>query len=301
MVEGGMKANEVRKSDEISKLFQGSIVRQRSSIELGWEGICVERRTIEPGERPEDVIDHHYVVLWDMHSAFGERADRRGKFASYSKHPGTVSICLPGILPAVRAYTKAEAIVCALSQSFLAEIEDELDRRPVSSPREQLGIRDMGLQQLATLLAIEVDAGGTSGRPYADSLAHALASRLIFLERAEREPEPPKVSALPRRILQRVIDRMRVDFKVNLNLAALAAESGYSRAHFLRMFRTATGQTPHRYLLDLRLEHARGLMRKRSSRLIEIAADCGFSSHTYFTKAFRRRFGVTPSMYRRES
>jgi AraC family transcriptional regulator len=159
----------------------------------------------------------------------------------------------------------------------------------------------VGLRQLVTILATEVDDGGPSGKLYEDSLAHALATRLIYLGRAEQEPEPPKVSALPRHLLQRVIDRMRVDFKANLNLAELAAESGYSRAHFLRIFRIVTGQTPHRYLLDLRLEHARRLVKDRSSRLIEIAVDCGFSSHAYFTKVFTRRFGETPSMYRRES
>lgn len=298
---GDMKANEVRQSDAIAGLFQGSIVRQKSSTELGWEGISVERLTVEPGEKSESVIDHHYVILWDMHSAFGERADLRGKFAPYSKHPGTVSTCVPGIRPAIRAYTKTEAIVCALSQSFLAEIEDELGRRRVGPFHEQLGIDDVGLRQLVTLLATEVDDGGASGKLYADSLAHALGSRLIYLGRAEQQPELPKLSALPRHLLQRVIERMRVSFKANLNLTALAAETGYSRAHFLRMFRTATGQTPHRFLLDLRLESARQLIREQSSRLIEIAADCGFSSHAYFTKAFKRRFGVTPSMYRRES
>jgi AraC family transcriptional regulator len=256
---------------------------------------------MEPGEKPEGVIDHHYVVLWDMHSAFGERADRRGQFAPYSKHPGTVSTCLPGILPALRAYTKIEVIVCAFSQSFLGKIEEELDRRPAPPLSEQYGIHDVRILQLMTLLALEVDAGGPCGTLYADSLAHALATRLIYVGRAGQDPEPPPrvSSALPRHLLRRVIDRMRADFKANLNLAVLAAESGYSRAHFLRMFRTATGQTPHRYLLDIRLESARQLMRERSSGLIEIAADCGFSSHTYFTKAFRRRFGQTPSVYRR--
>jgi AraC family transcriptional regulator len=82
-------------------------------------------------------------------------------------------------------------------------------------------------------------------------------------------------------------------------LATLAAESGYSRAHFLRTFRAATGQTPHRYLLELRLQRARALVASRSMPLIAIAELCGFSSHAHLSNAFRSRFGVSPSAYQR--
>jgi AraC-like DNA-binding protein len=52
-------------------------------------------------------------------------------------------------------------------------------------------------------------------------------------------------SALPSHILRRVLERMNSEFSEDLSLADLAAESGYSRAHFLQMFRASTGQAPH--------------------------------------------------------
>jgi AraC family transcriptional regulator len=229
------------------------------------------------------------------------RLRRIKEFAPYSKHPGTVSTRLPGILPCRTGVYEDRSHSLRFKPAVSRRDRKRIGSPPVSSLHEQLGIQDVALRQLVTILATEVDDGGPGGKLYEDSLAHALATRLIYLGRAEQKPEPPKVSALPRHLLQRVIDRMRVDFKANLNFAALAAESGYSRAHFLRIFRIATGQTPHRYLLDLRLEHARRLVKDRYSRLIEIAADCGFSSHAYFTTVFTRRFGETPSMYSRES
>jgi AraC family transcriptional regulator len=66
------------------------------------------------------------------------------------------------------------------------------------------------------------------------------------------------------------------------------------------MFRAATDQTPHQYLLSLRLENAIQMMRKRSTPLIDIAVACGFSSHAHLTNAFRSKFGMLPSQYRRE-
>src|SRR5262249_40816086 len=67
----------------------------------------------------------------------------------------------------------------------------------------------------------------------------------MYAARLETPPANAGVSPLPPRLLRRVLERMQADLHANLDLAALAAESGYSRAHFLRTFRAATGQTPH--------------------------------------------------------
>jgi AraC family transcriptional regulator len=79
----------------------------------------------------------------------------------------------------------------------------------------------------------------------------------------------------------------------------LAEESGYSRAHFLRMFRTATGITPHQYVLDVRIRHAQESLKRKGTNLIDVAALCGFSSQSHMTSVFRKRLGVTPAEFRR--
>ena len=89
--------------------------------------------------------------------------------------------------------------------------------------------------------------------------------RLLFASRSEKQPADAKASPLPRRLLRRVLERMRADFGETIDLATLAAETGYSRAHFLRMFRAATGQSPHRYLLELRLAEAQALIASQST------------------------------------
>jgi AraC family transcriptional regulator len=89
---------------------------------------------------------------------------------------------------------------------------------------------------------------------------------------------------------------MRANLGAQLNLKTLSKESGYSRSHFLQMFRAATGQTPHRYMC---LEKAQTLMANRSIPLIDVAAICGSSSPANFATAFRSRYGSTPSLYRR--
>jgi hypothetical protein len=60
--------------------------------DLGWQGAALERRTAEPGERSEEHIGHHFIILWDQQPALGARADLRGKFAPYAKYPGAISL-----------------------------------------------------------------------------------------------------------------------------------------------------------------------------------------------------------------
>jgi AraC family transcriptional regulator len=289
----------VYRSADIDAIFRGSLLIKRSSLELGWKDLTIERRSGPPGERSEETIDKHYAVLWITQLAMGERADLHGQFAHYTKYPGTLSLGMPGMLPAVRAYTRTEVVACTLEPGFMSKVEEDLDPHPIGSLHDQLGMHDAGISQLMSLLVAEAETDGTYGKLYTDSLSCALATRFHHVARARKLQGSSKNSKLPCRILRRVIERMQSDFSVNLDLETLATESGYSRAHFLRMFRAATGKTPHQYLLDLRLDEAQRRMRDPDERLIDIATECGFCSHSHLSKVFRQRFGVTPSEYRR--
>jgi AraC family transcriptional regulator len=163
----------------------------------------------------------------------------------------------------------------------------------------QANFSDPAAQQLMALLVADANQGHTTERLYADYLAHALAVRMLFLgTQIKPRTNSRGTSALPKHVLRRIIERMR-SFSSDLSLQALANESGYSRVHFIRMFRAATGYSPHTYLLNLKLERAQELLRNPSMSLIDIALDCGFSSHSHMSRLFHKIVGVTPSDYRR--
>lgn len=288
-----------RESTEISALLRDSILRRPSSVELGWKNFAIERRTTLPSEKPELKLNHYFLILWDVYVAEGEVAYRSGRFSSYKKYPNTITSCLPGIRPAVRTRSEQEVIVGALRPDFIRAIEEELDKRPSGTFQPLYGTDDPDLRNLILLLVKESETGGRCGTLYAESLMTALATRLLYALRLQKLPANTTASPLTRRLLQRVVERMQADLNANLDLATLAAESGYSRAHFLRTFRAATGQTPHHYLTELRLTRAQALIASKSMSLIDIAAACGFSSHAHLSTAFRSRFGVSPSAYRR--
>lgn len=85
------------------------------------------------------------------------------------------------------------------------------------------------------------------------------------------------------------------------SLADVAGAVGCSPFHLCRAFREATGTTIHEYREQLRLRLALELLRDTRMDLTEIALELGYSSHSHFTAAFRRRFGVPPSRVRKGS
>jgi AraC family transcriptional regulator len=98
-----------------------------------------------------------------------------------------------------------------------------------------------------------------------------------------------------------VKEKIEANLDTDLSLDCLARESGYSRYHFLRMFRTATGRTPHQYVLDLRLQRAQDCLKKKEASIIDVAIACGFSSQSHMTTVFRRHLEMTPAEFRRNS
>jgi AraC-like DNA-binding protein len=84
-----------------------------------------------------------------------------------------------------------------------------------------------------------------------------------------------------------------------IELDSIARESGLSRPHFYRLFRTQTGVTPHLYLNTLLMEHALDALVSSDAPIADITFDLGFSSQSAFTRFFAANVGLAPTEYRR--
>jgi len=84
----------------------------------------------------------------------------------------------------------------------------------------------------------------------------------------------------------------------DLSLEALAHRASLSPFHLHRMFSAAAGETPKQFALRLRLERAAVMLLAGHDSVLDVALACGFQSHEVFSRAFRRRFQITPSAYR---
>jgi AraC family transcriptional regulator len=270
----------------------------RSSMSLPWRGLLLERHSTSPGERVSASIDRHVISLFTDSSSRFEHRTVSGHFLAHLNRRGTIMITPSGPAPDIRLHTPSEFIHCALDEEFTHSVVEELDCKP-PRPMFRPGIQDQSIKRIIGMLMEELEAERPFGRLYVDSLAHALATRYLLLDCASAVRPEPRVMGLMPRILSRVREKIEANLDTDLSLESLAEESGYSRAHFLRMFRAATGLTPHQYVLDLRLKRAQDCLRQKGSSIIDVAVACGFSSQSHMTSVFRQRLEMTPGEFRR--
>ncbi len=88
------------------------------------------------------------------------------------------------------------------------------------------------------------------------------------------------------------------DFALPLDIAGLAGVAGKSEAHFIRTFKIAFGETPHRYLQRRRIERAMYFLRTTDRTVTDICMEVGFSSLGTFSRTFADVVGETPSEFR---
>lgn len=85
----------------------------------------------------------------------------------------------------------------------------------------------------------------------------------------------------------------------NNDLNNIADEASFSKFHFIRLFKKIYGKTPHHYLTQVRIDHARLLLVKEIT-VSEVCFSVGFGSVTSFTGLFKKLVGVTPSAYQQQ-
>jgi AraC family transcriptional regulator len=271
----------------------------RSSASLPWDGFHV-MNCFSPGGPFQEFADRHRIVQIGPRPARAERRTQHGSCIPFVKAPGSLTIAPAGSVPNVRLHTPSHLICCFLDLGFTQRIAEELDCQPSTVPVFQSGVQNPSIGKIIGLLSDELEAGGQSGTLFAETLAHALAIKFLQSYDASEEKIFSTKPLLPK-ILRRIQELIEAELNRQLSLDALAKESGYSRAYFLRMFRAATGLTPHQYVLERRLHRAQQLLKQKQTALADIAVACGFSSQTHMTDSFRSHLGITPGEYRRSS
>jgi AraC family transcriptional regulator, exoenzyme S synthesis regulatory protein ExsA len=93
---------------------------------------------------------------------------------------------------------------------------------------------------------------------------------------------------------------MEMNFCHNLPLETFAQISHRSLSSFKREFRKQYGTSPGKWLLERRLEHSAKLLQTTEMSVTEIMLECGFEDLSHFSKAFKEKFGQSPSLYREE-
>lgn len=99
-------------------------------------------------------------------------------------------------------------------------------------------------------------------------------------------------------LVRDAIEYMQKHCHQHLTVQDIADRVSVSPSHFSRLFKRETGSSPYEYLLNLRLDRAKGLLKQTKLSISEIAEETGFASTSNFICAFHDRVGLSPAKFR---
>ena len=154
------------------------------------------------------------------------------------------------------------------------------------------------MQQIFRELAALPYPRDTAGALQVQSLVSDLVS-LASRQTAREKHLDSSVRRSHRAIMIETEDYIRGHLAEDLTLEQLSGRVQFSPSHFHTIFTAWFGKTPHEFVTVCRIEEAKAALRSDRCSLIELAADCGFSSQSHFSAQFKKATGQTPLQYRK--
>jgi AraC family transcriptional regulator len=213
------------------------------------------------------------------------------------RSPGTTFVLPRGTVDELRWSGPTHRIAVALHQSLLLSAIDETIGQSHIELTEHWNVTDRHIMSVLLALTTDLDAGSPAGRLYGESLANALAVYLLSRYAVQRRVPTVAKGGLPRYRLKRVLDYIGENLAEDVSLADLAELAGMSPHHFSELFKASMSCTPHRYVLQERIERAKIALRDPECTVLDAGTIAGFANPSHFARVFRRFVGASPSHF----
>ena len=250
-----------------------------------------------------------HVVLVNVGPPFRLEETLDGRVVRTTGARGDVALIPAGLTSGFRTRDRApqtvDTLAVLLDPAFVGGVAQGAGIDPTTIDLVgTLGGRDPAIERIGMALLADMEDGGLLGALYAESLATALAVQLLRTHstlgrRADVELRREPTGGLSRAEVRRVTDYVEANLERSLTLTELAAVARLSPYHFSRMFKLATGYSPHQFVLRRRVERATDLLANTVLPLPEVALRTGFADQSHLAKQTRRLLGTTPKALRR--
>lgn len=261
-----------------------------SSDALGWSHLRAQlRETRHSGAIEEPVaFECDAIAVYTEPTMLWMELDGAGKWLDIT--PNSIAIIPRGCSLRLRWSAGPRAVSIGLrSLTGTDTLHQSLSVVPVHQ------MHDAFISQAAGALAKEVIRRGPNGPLFADSLGLALSARLQRLSGTKIDDG---TATLGKARLKHIVEFMVANLARNPNVDELAQMAQLSRFHFSRAFKRATGLAPHRYLMQLRVEHVCNAIMNRPAdfeSLGTLAIQAGFADQAHMTRSVKQLTGRTPA------
>jgi AraC family transcriptional regulator len=292
-----MRRISVIRNEQIVPLLPGRPLND--SVFSPWSDLILEKHCIGAIDIPEH---EHSSFCLQMQTSGPSQMEwwSEGKCRKESLGQGSLLLLTPGTRDRVRWSGTSRRVVLSIDESYMLRAAQDLGRKNPLYFQNRWVFEDRQLLPLLSAMQHELETGWEMGALYGDHLGMLLSIALIQKYSRDASIAPLVKGGISKVRLGRVLEYIAANSHLDLRLDDLAKVADMSRFHFARLFRLSMGVTPHRYLMDQRLQQAKALLRLDSRTIAEIATEIGFVNAGHFARAFKRHLGVSPTEWQRQ-
>jgi AraC family transcriptional regulator len=273
----------------------------QSSAETRWKHILIEQHQIGSGEWDNLMFKRHVLVV-NVGRATNYEFKKNGRFQKVVKPTGTISLfpsCQPFFLRAnIETSRVADLIFLALDPGFVARTAEssglQSDRLELVEQRRPY---DSTLLHLTLALIEGLRTEAAADPLYGEALSTALTLHLLREYTTAKPKVQPSRRKLTRPMLLRAVEFIQDHLAKELTVSSIAEAVSVSPYYFTRLFKEATGKSPHQFIIEARVYKARHLLESGNISIGQAAYEVGFVDQSHLTRHFKRTFGLPPKAF----
>ncbi|MGI4764423.1 MAG: helix-turn-helix transcriptional regulator [Janthinobacterium lividum] len=250
-------------------------------------------------EQASDALipENAHTFGWYHRGAIGTHCVSSDRKLSSPRNDGQTSFCFLPELDFLRLTTPCIAQHFVITSTFVDELVDDLEARPISRIGDpELAVDDPLLANFGSRLLDFVGSPEELDVLSADQVMMSLAVYVCgrYGGLITRRPSKGSLTRWQVRLAQELIN---ANLSAGVPLKTLAQACGLRTSQFAHAFKRSVGIAPHQWLISRRLDRARSLMRDGNLPLADVALTCGFADQSHLTRTFRRHEGIAPSVW----
>jgi AraC family transcriptional regulator len=238
---------------------------------------------------------YHLLPIMGMKSEamFEAKIDGNFRYSGWLGN-GAVELIPSGVEHQIFWDRPIDLTVLFLKPQFIEQVALDLAKTDRITLIPKHVTNDLALAHLGLLLKEDFAAENSTGLLYRESIATALAARLIQHHSTSEIILPSPAHKLSSSQLQTLSDYIHEHLQQEIRLTDLAHLCNLSEYHLCRIFKQSTGFSLYQYVLQQRVTLAQRLLQQTDLSIAHIALRCGFNSHSHLTRHFKRIVGVSP-------
>jgi AraC family transcriptional regulator len=258
-----------------------------------WPDMRIELYRFPPMYQPEHTSEAHRLIFnCGAPVIFASKSESR--WEKTQCHNGSVlQLISPGAVSEMQWENELHALYLCFDGSSI----DQLTETENFRFKEQKNFTDPILADRLFKIREEITNGHIVEKVYLQSLVLSCVIHLASAYAANGKKVFTLKGKLSARQFKDVIDYTRSSIHANISLTQLASCANLSPFHFARLFRQTAGVSPYQFVLQMKIEYAKKLIKQHSGSISDVAYVLNFTDQAHFSNAFKKVTGICPRQF----